>query len=779
MATGDILSVVINADGCTATITIEGLAPGGTYDWGWGNGNALPETPAVKFRVPYYTYNDSGSGSVAGPLVRDVYGTNVLEDFTTPANVQESVSGSDVVIVIGLSDTICRHEDVAHTGQSIEVDIKAGWYTQGGTPNAVYDDDEDGNVTNSSTVIPTKGLAQWDCYAGVMTGDRVTDSTFTVACHARHPFGIACVVFDAEGITSANTAQVVVTEETPAVRTATGLSVSSFQATFNSSAFNDGEQVEVRFRVYPKQTESGLGVIDSHDYIDPTQEVWGRNTIVIHNDPDSSADLFAYVDSGSGSDTFNASRDGTIENALLYPFATIGGAIDDGYNRIKLADGAHNMVGVSPTRLTEGNSNGWVIVEPYNSSSTTPYNATVLFELRGSPFQDSYNCERLSFENVNVAKNTKDSNLDGDEVNYLRFKNCHWLAQSLAADNIPICFRTLATYFINCTGALSRNDFSLLLYTATDEYGMAQFDGCNFTGNDGGSPINIACRFVANYIEGSIQLSDYEGNTKAVKTDGAIIESNKWVNFDVVSYPISITKETLLGYCICNNDIEYIGASEPVMMFIGGESGGSDVDINYMMIYNDTVAGERCNFGYNDDGTSPAATRIGWYIRYCLLEEFNNKGYEFTGDPDDNGTVPLRFGAGISDNQYQHTKGYHAESTLTGAGGFNGINVWVGADQDEPTPFVDDNSATGDGSGEGDYRPNTDAPAYLGVRASSFANLTYQIPYDILGNPRDLENGDHMGAYAFVSTGGWPTRGARTNMKRRAQAILGRSGPFQ
>lgn len=764
MATGDILSVTINADGCTATVVIEGLAPGGTYDWGFGDDNNLIDgvIPSVRLTVTSLAFDTDGN---LVTTTHYVYGQNVLETYGDAFQGQEDINSGDVAITFGLSKTVFTTDKAGagNSGTAIFARISGDWYSEGGTGCGAWNADV---TANNSTIACPEPLAQWDIYAGTCPADRIESNEITLAVNARHPEGIACVKIDIYGGVEEDGQTITV--ETPLPREKTGLSVCSYVATFDLSAYTEGETIDARFRVYPNYCSGSAteesGSLDSDDYSLIEEEIKGRNSMTVYYDSDSSETLYAYVNTATGNDgTGTAHAD--LPTAVSAPYATIGGAINDGANRIKLEDGTHNMVGVSPTRLTATVSRGWVIVEPYNNR----LDATVQFELRGSPFQDSYNCERLSFERLNIAKNTKDSNLDGDELNFLRFMDCEFIQNDFAQDNIPICFRSLGTYFVNNGGYFHPADFSLNLYTNTDEYGMASFDGNLFVGDDAASAITIACRFVANYCDGDVQLLDTLANTKACGTDGAIIEGNQWANFDVASIIIKIRRATSLGYAIVNNDLEYTSAPSTPLLWIAADDGDPNQDVNNIWVINTTTSGERCNFGYSDDGSSPPHTRHNWHIKNCLLEEYNCKGSEFTLDANDYGHVPLRSGANIRDNQYRHTKGFHNESTAYGLGGFNGINVRVGANESQPSPYVDDNSKDGDSSGYGDYRPNASAFAYKGVRAGE-----YQIPYDILGNPRDLVNGDHMGAYAYVSGGVGSRDRNRVVKGARSQGLLGR-----
>lgn len=730
MATGDIINVDINADGYSADITIEGFVDGGTYDYGL-TGDNDPTSAKVVFTATSLGYDATGSSTTVS---RTIYGTTTMRQaYPNQATLDETESAGDLIIKVALSDYIYAKDTtgVGNSGTAVTVAIGAGWYTDdgaGGTTNA----SNALSVTNVNNQNSTEAyppvLGQWDIYAGVQNQDRVLDSTYKLAFNARGfiptstaKSGIACVIFDCDGQASSNNEQVVVTSETSTERTATGCWASSFQATFNSADFTDNEDVDCRARVYPAVGDT---IMDTDSYTTANEEIRGRNKHTIIVDPDGDLTVYGVVDTGGDDGTGVASA--TLGTAQASPFATWGGAIDGGANEIHFNTGTHLAVGATPSaRVTSATSKGWIIAKPTSG-------ATVTVQFDATAHQ--YKVERCAYHGVTIQRETTGGYLNGDDLNWLRFRDCDFDSNGLGSTSVPIMFQSLGGFFTNCTGDLDHSFWEFDAFGTTR--GMAQFDGCEF--NEAGTNIGImerVYRFVANKCTGQIRISDHAVSGNNLFNDGMMIEFNKWIAYEEFNSPINVSLSTDLGHSICGNVLENISAVSIPLMTLAAD--GNTADVNYILIGYNSVAGQRMNVGYNDTGTG-AYERIGWTQVGNLVEDWNTKHDTF-GTPNANrtGGWAVLYGVNFKANMY-NAPGFPASDD----GGFDGLYTNIAATEG----YLDDNSATGDSSGNGDYHLTEASDAYNACPAG-----VWKLPYDIEGNARPDDGTDHIGAYTYVA----------------------------
>lgn len=737
MATGDIINVDINADGFSADITIEGFVDGGTYDYGLGANND-PTNAKVVFTATSLGYDADevalDPDTDPSTVTRTIYGTETIRlPYPNNATLDETEDSGNLIIRVALSDYIYAKDTtgVGNSGTAVTVAIAAGWYTDDGTggttnPSVALSST---NVNNqNSTVAYPPVLGQWDIYAGAQNQDRVTDSTFTLAFNTRGHIatptaksGIACVIFDCDGQTSANNEQVVVTSETRTQRTATGNWASSFQATFNCGDFTDDEDVVCRARAYPAVGDT---VMDTNDYTTAAHEIRGRNQHTIIVDPDNSLTVYGVVDTAGDDGTGVASA--TLGTAQASPFATWGGAVDGGANRIRLNAGTHLAVGSAPSsRVTSATSKGWIVAQPSSGASVT-------VQLDATAHQ--YKVERCAYHGVTIQRETTGGYLNGDDQNWLRFRDCTFDKNGLGSTTVPIVFGSLGAFFTNCGGDLDHSFWEFDAYGAS--LGMAQFDGCVFdeTSTNTGA-LERVYRFVANLCNGQIRVIDHAVSGSNLKNDGMMIEFNKWVGYEEYNSAIELGIATDLGYSICGNVIENISGISIPMMKLAAD--GNTADVNHVLIAYNSVAGERVNIAYNDSGSS-AYERIGWTQVGNLFEDWNTKHDTFaTANAARIGGWAVLYGVNFKANMY-NAPGYPASDD----GGFDGLWTNIAATEG----YIDDNSATGDSSGNGDYHLTEASDAYNACPAG-----VWKLPFDIEGNARPDDGTDHIGAYTYVA----------------------------
>ena len=134
MATGDILSCVIRADGWSADVTIEGFTTGATYDFG-SLDDTVPTLPSPTFTMAVVSEGYSSSG-VLGTITRTIYGTHaVRKPYPDQATTDETAAGGNMTVRVALSE--CVYDDdknggAGTSGTNPTVTISAAWATNTG-----------------------------------------------------------------------------------------------------------------------------------------------------------------------------------------------------------------------------------------------------------------------------------------------------------------------------------------------------------------------------------------------------------------------------------------------------------------------------------------------------------------------------------------------------------------------------------------------------------------------------------------------------------------------
>lgn len=719
MATGDISAVTIRATGWDADVTILGFTTATTYNY------TDPTTGTNKFRLTV-TSTGYGSDKSVGAPSRTVYGTAIVRKaYPNNAQLDETTSGSDVIVRLALSSRI-------RTGDTVVLNADAGAFTQGGSSNAATNL----SCTNSSGLAHPAAFAQW----AQRPFDRWQTSP-TLGVTARHMHGIAAVdilVTDTHGGASVNPCTKV-----SRLRAATGLYAEQWEATINLSDFTQGDVLTARFKVYPI---IGDAITDSNsNAITADNNTLGICNYTYYCDKNATADVYAVV-SSTGNDA-TAVSSATLATAAASPYLTIGKALTIGTaNIIYLRSGAvYNVLG---SAVTAPSSFGyWRQVKVYPGDSAT----TV--ELTGTA---AYNTPHLSYEGLTYRLNTGHQWFDGATgARYLSFKDCTMDANG-KADNGTVSgfgYRSACVYFSGCTWVdASKFGFS-------DNFGARVchwFDGCDLS-----SLVEIGCNAVWRLVACKLQKftvnSKDTGTSTGPQCDPWFVEFNKLVNNGNSSacfkaFAGSVNNSS--GLSFVGNVIERASGTSPNIQ-ISADSSTSTM--GHVVFWNNTVAGERTNLFYNDTGVTA-------YLKSNVSVMFNAFGGSPTsgayniksdtfGTPSGNriGNWSELYGVDYVGNAESKTVGFNnafvglgSASTMDTAGeGNSNAAVCTMA-------FTSDKSVTGTGVGNGDYTPGTGS-ALLNLIPSGYRVLGW----DLTGRAFDNAGRGTAGAYQeYISSSG-------------------------
>jgi hypothetical protein len=211
--------------------------------------------------------------------------------------------------------------------------------------------------------------------------------------------------------------------------------------------------------------------------------------------------------------------------------------------------------------------------------------------------------------------------------------------------------------------------------------------------------------------------------------------------------------DTTNGYAVIQNVFEFSTNNRASASFDFGSSNSRQY--TNILIWHNTVVGAKTFMAYNDSGNA-AAWRVGWSIRYNLLDDWNIKSDTFAGGSGPNGNRvgnwSVLYGVGCSGNVFAETTGVGAAGSFLNE--FCGLNTFS---QNLPSGKSGDTQAssymqfierksydgvTDDMPGGGDYRIQADAPQRGLAR-------DWCVPYDLAGSDRCKS--DVPGAYAYPS----------------------------
>jgi hypothetical protein len=677
MATGDIKSVTINSDGWSAAVVIEGWAgKAGTLTY--SHGDEAAGTSKMVFTVVSEGYNSSGT---LGTVTRSVVSTKtVRKAYPNNAQLDEATSGADLTIRVALGDFIYVDDNTGagKSGTAPTVTVAVGWANDGtNNTNAVTGL----AVTNNSTLVYPKAIASWDEFQKTATAMRVKGN-FTVGCNAFHRSGVACVRFDATGLTSSHNQNATVTQQTATRRPKTGRWVSAYETTVTLSGFTQGESIDLRMRVYPKVGDAA-SVLDTDSFTTAAEEPRGFNKATIICDKSNALDVIKYV-STSGNDT---TGNGTSGN----PYATIGKAAGTGANVVRIKDAAvFAIIGSAPASPV---SNEWVVVEP--DTGVANYAATV----RMDATTRATGVSRLRFRNLNVRISDTSSWIDGGGSRHVWFDNCRFDKNAIGAPTTLI-YDFRSTRMHDCFFLPYSTSWSLGEFSTTSCAQM--LDGVHFGRHTVSSTQRIQGVFNAKAcITDNAVLWPPSATNGAPDPEGFLFLGNAIRNMVdtgevCLKFSIAITR----GAAFVGNEMECCGGTSPAMQLWGD---GTAEAADHIVVWHNTVSGDRSNICYNDVGN---VLLTNWSVKFNAFQNANIKSDVFGTNGTYVGNWSCLYGVGWEANRAYTTAGFGWEFGGRDCPSSKWPNITATSGQIiAALTFNADSSAFGNDGGNGDYLP--------------------------------------------------------------------------
>jgi len=736
--TSDIIAIRIPSttaySGWEAEIDISGMSTGGTYDFGLGTNNSPTNAKAV-FTVTSQGYDDTGAATT---ITRTVYGTNYVRKIY-PDNAQADETnngGSSVTLRIALSDYI-------YSGDTITANIASSFYTNTAGNNATTS----AIVTNSSVEAYPKVIANWS-WPGY---SRLTGSTFTLRATAFHRSAeqgrpVRAVKFTCTD-QHANTVTNTVTSPTVDRAIGGAVPVVEYIGTLSTATLTQGDTLTCNFKAYPWYGDSN-SVLDTSDGINtmPTP-LYAPQYYLVDKDNTYGVTV-AVVDSVAGNNNTGAAVDYASFDSQNPPAAFLniyaaanaiaaynntnhGGRNNTGAGIIYLKEGSHVWTGGTVTAGGQATAPAWVTVTKFPGTTR----ANVLISSMSGTKQVG---EYLKIED---AKITNSSAIGFTGMDAVWAHNCDIDPASSGTfyDN-PVLYLTNSQFY---------NSLELSTYsTLNASRALVRGNSSATTFADGG--IKAAYTVLGNHFAfdtGNPIYGDYAGQTtpavsNAIYAFNILSQSN--AGSPIIGH-LNSSLANATGTAIIQNVLENLSGPTPALQVAAD---GSTADpVNNILIWNNTIIGQRLNMAYNDHNLNNIGPiyRKSWSVKNNIFDDYN-----CVTDTDSHGGTPnaSRYG----NHSVIHGVGFSSNVFLerTGAPGiylnkFSGLNSVSGVSLNPY--YVDDNSASGDGTGNGDYHLTASSPALNLI--SSGQNT---IPYDIAGNLRYDNGYGAAGAYEWDTT---------------------------
>ncbi len=734
-ATGDITGVRISQspykDSWVAEVDIEGLTAGGTFNMGLGTANN-PETAKIVFTVTSPAFDSEGNATT---VTRTIYGTRFLRQaYPNNALADTVTTGNTLTVKVMLSDYIYNADT------NITANIDAGFYTKN-TSNAAASGIA---VVNTSTLDYPKVIGRW-----VWPGfERVTDDFLVEATafqkYAKDGKPLAAMKFTATDQHGNSTSQVATTM-TKSTRGTDANTVLVYAATIPVASLTQGDKIEVNFQAYP-----WVGVASST-----------LNTAI-------TADGFAQPNERLGPLTNVLDKTGAYGKAfvLIDPLGKLGtstGAVV--YSSQAAAEAAGTATAFTTIR------NAWTALRAYNNSHYGRNNAgggTILLNkgtynfasgtLPASTTMDTW----LTIKPASTVSKS-DAVLNGAANPNMNFNGM------LKLDGISLVSTTtvlrditgsmgvwLNNSYVNATGTAASQPFigNKVFYATQNKiealagagfwgtYSTSKGPAALVRGNDSSKIIytnQYATVGNKNIITGPAKAGFIElGNTSNNQpSNNSIYAFNSAYNINTVA--IYAMGKNMQNIAVVQNVLESQSAVSPLMQIAAD---GSEGTLNNVIVWNNSAAGQRNSFAFNEYSTT-SAPRYNWSIRNNIFQLSGSKTDTFAKDP--NAARIANWSAvnmvGSSNNVTQTNNTFVFE--------FLGLSSMFGIGNSTSTPlWVRDGSRGGTDAGNGDYQLVSNTLAVDLATSTDASSQT--LPYDFNGNA--VYGSMDAGAYEYIPT---------------------------
>lgn len=730
---GDIDGVTIETNGWLAKILIytggAASSTNGTFNLGLGANNSLTGNQKLTLSVTSQGFDDTGATNT---FLRSVYGMfPVRWPYSSNSFPDTVIIGNDVQIKVALSEAIYASDAVTSCAFVTNLYKATGAATNS---TATFS-----SVVNSSTLPYPPAIGAWQ------TADYLTvGSSVDVEVSAYHAFGsdrksvqaIQVWVLDQHSASNG----VIVTQPvwSKLANHVNGTEV--YPASLSTASFTQGDILTVHFKVWPKLGDS-TSVFDTSALSGSgakrtfSQGSYLSDNVYCHplsfklDKTGSYGVTYARVDPVNGVDATGVAS-ATLSSCV--PFLTIQGAqsaicktnkITLGRTNssncfIYLTNGTYTACG--STAVTHVGDQSWTTVTKEPSVARSD----VLISWDTTSGNRALKSSFVKWSDVTITQQVDSAVFRGEtSTDKIQISNC------------------VVNYYISGSAApfFQFQELYFLANTFNCQSNVGGIPGMLVRGNtfndvNGyGFLYNSMC---GNIIHPSVNQNSAMINesSSAAATADATIFANNWLSCKGLGLSF-ISGPKRVGTVFANNVFEKYGADAQPLF--GLNSDGSVQSTTNVLAINNSFAGQRCNWAYNEAGSSPVYA-LNWHI-------YNNLFYYLAEKTDTFGT---QNGARVGNWWYVFGVGCFGNLTRNNAflQEFGGLQS---SQSMASEGYVTDNSQTGTSTGNGNYRLTS-----LSTQQGWLNGVSPRTAFDYEGQYRGAL--DPPGAYASAS----PRKGA-------------------
>lgn len=646
-------------NGWVLEVDIESANVGGTYSLGIGTRNN------TNTATGYCDITGSGYDAAANLITttRRVYATKPLRKAYNAAYV--APYPADEIVVSGILTVRLSLSEYAYQSETVNCTIAAGLYTQGSVTSGAFS----GSTTNASTLTyaEVKPVANW-AWPGwtrvnaSLAGDGTNnaDGSVTVRAvayhrHATNAKPVAAVVFSLTN--GAITRTTIATTMTSNATLGDAVRVIEYVGTFSSAdiqAFPNGTAATLHFVAYPWIGDA-TAVLNTATtgFVQPTPVPAERTLLIDYAGTYGTA--AAVVDSATGNDTtcqIVAESAFNPNSPPSPPCATINGAAFKmrGFNNttygrgdaagvIYLQAGNHNWTGSN--NVITGVANTWTVIRPFPN---VPKSAVIINGMSGNPHLGTGTKIKLQGLTLNISSGP--AVVFSSSTQYLWADDCDMTSNATSATIQATSFFVTRSTIRNCTNCLQSLSTAFIALARGNSVTSAYLNGASMW------------TVIGNEIEGNTTfqfVSALNNTLPSPSTWWPIIAYNRVLSLRITTgSPFSYvttqgTQPVGSGLALVQNVFEYLPSVSTALVRIAADASTVTPIKNIMLWYN-TLVGQRVNRGYNDNGTTIRYRQL-WSEIGNLYDSAANKSDTFSpASAQRVGNWPLIYGVGYYGN---------------------------------------------------------------------------------------------------------------------------------
>lgn len=632
MSLGQIKNVRVNPDGWTADITFGGFGVAGAQTSYQLDPQGLA---GLKFSVRGAGFGESGQGVEA---VRDIVATRVLrEPFPSHGDLQQVVSGQDLVVRVALSDHVFAGEALTLDAQAgaVRLTTSAGAFTSATGVNI--------EATNTSGFSPDQArpVAQFATPDRQVVRDVVHVEVVAASMFAQPGDPVAAVRFIVTDQHGGRVEQIVSQQTVSNWGVGDAREVLSYSAAISTEGLRDGDLLMVRAEVLPH-----VGAAVSSAPAGDANLVGFTDQIFRLDASGSLGRAYAYVDAGapvgSGGVSANAGE------AAATPFRTIGEALIavQAFNsmhfgranvdnaEIRLTEGVHQWIGSPVTAQSVVGRDSWVTIT--GDPATTREKVILTGSVDGrnnTAFADYIKIENLTIDRTPMGTSTRPI-ANGDAGDRL------WL-HNVAFDGADIPARSFMQGLVWVTQS-DLDDIGRAFASSGTHLNLYKMRGVT-------ADSTVETRINGHVLLGSDThnvITSVLNSSVLPTSSGSFIGYNLMTDSDNATFIDVARFHEVHGIAIVGNTLTTVGSVQPAVSL---SADSHFHPVSNLIFHGNVVTGARVNGGYNDVADQNHLKTL-FSLEGNVLQQLNTKHDVFATDSDNVGAWSVLYGVGFNGN---------------------------------------------------------------------------------------------------------------------------------